>query len=93
MRESEMIAKFGSWFKEFYDGYYDQREDLKPSERLDPNEFYHMICMQYEFAPEYFNRSDEFMHMTLQEYNEFRTIEVYGDDNEVDPDDDSDDRG
>lgn len=89
MRESEMIAKFGPWFKEFYDGYYDQREDLEP---MDPDEFYHMICMQYEFAPEYFNRSDEFMHMTLQEYNEFRSIEVYGDDNEVDPDDDSDDK-
>lgn len=48
----------------------------------------------YEFYEEWLDRDDDEQDISLEDYNEMRCIEEYGDDNSdyYDEDDDSDDR-
>ena len=46
---------------------------------------------EYEYYDEWENRDDEYRNMSLDEYEEMRSIEDYGDDSYFDDDDDSND--
>lgn len=45
----------------------------------------------YEFYDDWANRDEEERGISLDEYNEMRCIEEYGDDSDFDDDDDSND--
>lgn len=46
---------------------------------------------EYEFYEEWCNRSDDEYNIGLEDYNDMRCAEEYGDDNYYDYDDDSND--
>lgn len=46
----------------------------------------------YNYIDEWNNRDDELENMSLDDYEEMRSIEDYGDDSYFDDDDDSNDR-
>lgn len=47
---------------------------------------------EYEYYDEWLNRDDEDRNISLDEYEEMRSCEDYGDDRYFDDDDDSNDR-
>jgi len=47
---------------------------------------------EYEFYDEWLNRDDDESSIGLEEYNDMRCIEEYGEDNYFDEDDDSNDK-